>query len=126
MKELSVTKKELIAKISHLEDDDEVLVWLDFGPKEIYYIGDIKWKGRKAVFIEGEPKYLRDKNVREMIKTTRKEKRITLRELSDKTGKKISYLSDVENGRKNIPDKQVLSDIEFALGLENKELTFYA
>jgi len=54
-------------------------------------------------------------NVGERIKQLRKEKNLTLRELSQKADISISFLSDIENGRSN-PSLERLKDIAEALG----------
>lgn len=61
------------------------------------------------------------------IKNLRKEKNMTLRELSHKTGISVSFLSDIENGRSN-PSLERLKDIagvldvtvSFLMGEEEK------
>ena len=53
-------------------------------------------------------------NVGERIKQLRKEKKLTLKELSHKADISISFLSDIENGRSN-PSLERLKDIAEAL-----------
>lgn len=53
-------------------------------------------------------------NVGERIKRLRKERKLTLRELSEKVDISISFLSDIENGRSN-PSLERLKSIAEAL-----------
>lgn len=70
-------------------------------------------------------------NIGLLIKSIRKEKGYTLKELSQKVGISISFLSDIENGRSN-PSVERLVDIalaletpvSFFLGDNQKILTF--
>ncbi|HQU86650.1 MAG TPA: helix-turn-helix transcriptional regulator [Pyrinomonadaceae bacterium] len=49
-------------------------------------------------------------------------KRYTLKAVSDYVGKSISYLSDVEHGRKGIPDSNTIKLIEEFLGIKDSKL----
>ena len=53
-------------------------------------------------------------NVGKRIKALRRQKKLTLNELSRKVGISISFLSDIENGRSN-PSLERLKDIAEAL-----------
>lgn len=51
------------------------------------------------------------------LKEIRVNQRLTLKRLSEFTGKSIGYLSDIEQGRKQPPKKELAEKIERALGL---------
>ncbi len=53
-------------------------------------------------------------------------RRVTLREISAHTGKSISYLSDVEHGRKTAPELETARKIEEALGISDGRLVTIA
>lgn len=50
------------------------------------------------------------------------EREITLRKISERAGKSISYLSDVEHGRRGVPDLNTVALIEEALGINDGHL----
>ncbi|MBU1386918.1 MAG: helix-turn-helix transcriptional regulator [Proteobacteria bacterium] len=56
-------------------------------------------------------------NFGQMMKSVRKEKRVTLRKLGEYVGKSIGYLSDIENGRKRAPKLDIVLKIEECLGI---------
>lgn len=58
----------------------------------------------------------------EALKTARKSKRATLREVSDYIGKSIGYISDIEHNRKRPPDLDTVSKIEDFLGISDGSL----
>jgi len=60
------------------------------------------------------------------LKKYRKLKKVTLRELSEKIGKSIGYLSDIEHGRKRPPDLEMVNKIEIFLSVEDGELLLIA
>jgi transcriptional regulator with XRE-family HTH domain len=49
--------------------------------------------------------------------------RMTLRSTSLEVGKSISYLSDVEHGRKGVPDTETVAKLEAALGVTDQRLS---
>lgn len=53
-------------------------------------------------------------------------RRYTLKAVSDYVGKSISYLSDVEHGRKGIPDSNTIKLIEDFLGITDRKLSTLA
>lgn len=50
----------------------------------------------------------------------------TFREIAEHIGKSIGYLSDIENGRKNPPDKEIVKKIEEFLGVKDGSLSAIA
>jgi len=50
------------------------------------------------------------------------EREITLRRISEHVAKSISYLSDVEHGRRGVPDLKTVALIEEALGVNDGHL----
>lgn len=50
------------------------------------------------------------------------EREMTLRKISEQVGKSISYLSDVEHGRRGVPDLKTVALIEAALGVNDGHL----
>lgn len=61
-----------------------------------------------------------------IMKQARIAKMITLKELGKHLDKKISYLSDVECGRKQPPCEEVVRSIEKFLGIEKEKLVHIA
>lgn len=56
----------------------------------------------------------------DLIRETRKTRRITLKEAAKKIGVSITYLSDIENGRRNPPEDKLSKIAEcFSLNIEN-------
>jgi len=49
-------------------------------------------------------------------------KRMTLREIGERIGKSIGYLSDIEHDRKGPPDLKTIEQIEILLGVSNNSL----
>lgn len=58
----------------------------------------------------------------EAFREARIEKKVTLREIGEYVGKSISYLSDIEHGRKRPPKLDTVSEIEQFLGIEDERL----
>ena len=56
------------------------------------------------------------------FRSERISKRYTLKAVSDYVGKSISYLSDVEHGRKGIPNSNTIKLIEEFLGIKDSKL----
>lgn len=54
-----------------------------------------------------------------VLKKLRKENKVTLRELSSYAGKSISYLSDVEQGRRKPPALEAVNKIEEYLNVDD-------
>lgn len=52
----------------------------------------------------------------QLLKKARKETRTKLRDVAQCTGLSISYLSDIENGRKRAPSLDIVKEIEACLG----------
>ncbi|MFN0139351.1 MAG: helix-turn-helix domain-containing protein [Pyrinomonadaceae bacterium] len=61
-------------------------------------------------------------NFGQMLKDERKRQRILLKDLADFLRKSVSYLSDVENGRKGAPDLETVSKMEQFLLISDKRL----
>lgn len=61
---------------------------------------------------------------RNKIKKYRKSKNMTLRELSDRTGVSVGYLSHLENGSRNNPSKEVMENIAIALNSTIPDIFF--
>lgn len=59
-----------------------------------------------------------------VIKDIRKDKKITLRELSEKTGLSVSYLSEIENNKVKEPSFSVISKICAVLGEKIEKIYF--
>lgn len=57
------------------------------------------------------------------IKKIRKEKKITLEELSKKTGFSAGYISQVENGKREKPSSEFLKSITYGLDVSDTYLT---
>lgn len=57
------------------------------------------------------------------LKAERRRARRTLRELAEASSRSISYLSDVEQGRKLPPAPEVVAKIEQELGIKDGRLT---
>lgn len=57
------------------------------------------------------------------IKKIRKEKKITLEELSKKTGFSAGYISQVENGKREKPSREFLKSITYGLDVSDTYLT---
>lgn len=57
------------------------------------------------------------------IKKIRKEKKITLEELSKKTGFSAGYISQVENGKREKPSREFLKSITYGLDVSETYLT---
>jgi transcriptional regulator with XRE-family HTH domain len=47
---------------------------------------------------------------------------MTFRDIANKVGKSIGYLSEIENGKKNPPDQQLTQELEAALGITDGHL----
>ena len=62
----------------------------------------------------------------EVLARARKEKRIKLRDLSQTVGLSMSYLSEIENGKKQPPDEQILYKLAKALNIEGVTLVSLA
>ena len=62
----------------------------------------------------------------ETLKKERVSKKLTLRELGSKVGISVSYLSDIEHGRKNPPDLEVVRKMEDFLGARKGALVSMA
>lgn len=60
------------------------------------------------------------------LKHARKGCRLTLRALGEKIGKSITYISDIENGRKMPPGLQIVQQFEQALGITDGSLSILA
>ncbi len=60
------------------------------------------------------------------FKKARIAKNKTLREVGERTGKSIGYLSDVQYGRKGAPDLETVRKIEALLGIRDKSLVILA
>ncbi|QEK13745.1 helix-turn-helix domain-containing protein (plasmid) [Crassaminicella thermophila] len=60
-------------------------------------------------------------NIGTKIKVLRKEKKFTLKDLAEKTGLSISFISDIEHQRRN-PSLENLNKIAKALGIKISEL----
>ena len=58
----------------------------------------------------------------EYIKSKRLEKGISLRELASKVGISPSYMSDIEKGRRNAPNKEKVDKIAEALFYSEEEI----
>ena len=58
----------------------------------------------------------------EKLKKLRREKDLTLRELSEKTGISLSFISDIEHGRRKNPSIENLQKIARGLGVPTAEL----
>ena len=58
------------------------------------------------------------------IKKYRKSKNMTLRDLSDRTGISVGYLSHLENGSRSNPSKEVMENISIALNSTIPEIFF--
>jgi transcriptional regulator with XRE-family HTH domain len=56
------------------------------------------------------------------LKEERKDKRVTLRKISEYVGKSIGYLSDIEHDRKGPPDLETVRKIEECLGTDDGKL----
>jgi transcriptional regulator with XRE-family HTH domain len=61
-----------------------------------------------------------------ILRDARKESGRTLRELSEVTGKAISYLSDVEQGRKGPPDLETVRIMQEFLKVRDDRLVIWA
>lgn len=61
---------------------------------------------------------------RNKIKKYRKSKNMTLRDLSDRTGISVGYLSHLENGSRSNPSKEVMENISIALNSTIPEIFF--
>ena len=59
-----------------------------------------------------------------VIKDIRKDKKITLKELSDKTGLSVSYLSEIENNKVKEPSFSAIGKICAALGEKIEKIYF--
>ena len=58
------------------------------------------------------------------IKKYRKSKNMTLRDLSDRTGLSVGYLSHLENGTRNNPSQKVMENISKVLDSTIPEIFF--
>ena len=58
----------------------------------------------------------------ETLKACRVAKKLTLRELHQRMGLSVSYLSDIENNRKNPPNLEQVRKIEDVLGIKDNLL----
>lgn len=58
----------------------------------------------------------------QLLKDARKRKAKTLREVSQAAGLSLSYLSDIERGRKKAPAKEIIEKIEIYLDIADKSL----
>lgn len=58
------------------------------------------------------------------IKRYRKSKNMTLKDLSDRAGISVGYLSHLENGSRNNPSKEVMENIAIALESTIPEIFF--
>ena len=58
----------------------------------------------------------------EVLKEARLRRRATLRDLSVYSGKSISYLSDIEQGRRRPPKVEIVKKFEEFLGIKSGEL----
>lgn len=58
------------------------------------------------------------------IKKYRKEKGLTLKEVSEKSGISIGYLSHLEKGSRNNPSKEVMENIAIVLNKSIPEIFF--
>ena len=58
------------------------------------------------------------------IKRYRKSKNMTLKDLSDRVGISVGYLSHLENGSRNNPSKEVMENIAIALESTIPEIFF--
>ncbi len=68
-----------------------------------------------------------ENSVASVLKAARRERRITLRSLSEKTGKAISFLSEIENGIRPIPkDESFLNGLSAFLGLSGVDIINHA
>ncbi|OHR53722.1 helix-turn-helix domain-containing protein [Staphylococcus sp. HMSC061G12] len=61
-------------------------------------------------------------NIGENLKKIRKEKKITLEKLSNKTGFSAGYISQVENGKREKPSRDFLKSITYGLGISETYL----
>lgn len=59
----------------------------------------------------------------QFLKTKRDEKRIPIRKFAEMVGMSASYLSDIEQGRRNAPDVDKLERIATALALSDEDRT---
>jgi transcriptional regulator with XRE-family HTH domain len=57
-----------------------------------------------------------------VLKRARKSKQATLRELGDKVGLSVGYISDIEHDRKRPPDLNTVGLIEDFLGIKDNSL----
>jgi len=58
------------------------------------------------------------------IKILRAKNKISLKQLAEKTGLSIGYLSHLENGSRNNPSKEAMERIAMALGKTVQEIFF--
>lgn len=62
----------------------------------------------------------------EILKKARKQKGLTIRELSRMTRIPASQICEIEHGKRNLPkDEEKLSDLCFILGLEPSDIRSY-
>jgi len=55
------------------------------------------------------------------LRENRKQREYTLSEMADKTGISIGYYSDIENGRRSPPDREILDKMIVALHLNKTD-----
>lgn len=58
------------------------------------------------------------------IKKYRKSKNMTLKDLSDRTGISVGYLSHLENGSRSNPSQEVMEKISIALNYSIPDIFF--
>jgi len=58
----------------------------------------------------------------EMLRTLRKEKGYTQRELGERVGIDFTYVSKIETGKSNPPNREVLKKMADVLGIEEEEV----
>lgn len=66
------------------------------------------------------------KSFGEALKKARAARRVTLRVISEYSGKSVGYLSDIENGRKRPPSLDIVQKIEECIGVNDNSLVTLA
>ena len=61
-----------------------------------------------------------------LFRKIRKERKVTLRHVAENIGKSISYLSDIERGRKDPPELNIVEKIEQLFGITDGRLVSLA
>ncbi|WP_068778207.1 helix-turn-helix domain-containing protein [Paenibacillus sp. GM2] len=75
---------------------------------------------------EEQKKLFEAKKFGNYLRSLRKGKDMTLKQLSEATELTIGYLSNIENGRRGIPSPEILKKLADPLGVSYGELMFYA